>query len=119
MKFLSFLALVLLLFSGCLRLPDAPGSYSAVSVHDESILAAAEYAVTAQQAVMNDPAASVPVKLTLVQLQRARQQVVAGMNYKMRLKVKVDDTVKQAEAIVWHQAWRTPEPYQLMSWTWE
>lgn len=98
---------------------DAPGSYSAVSVHDENVLAAAECALTSQEAVMNEQSALPPVSLNLVQLQRARQQVVAGMNYKMRLKVKVDDTVKQAEAIVWYQAWRTPEPYQLMSWTWE
>jgi hypothetical protein len=116
----SLILLLFLLFSaGCLRLTDVAGSYATVSVRDENVIAAAEFAIVAQQAVMNDGTRAAPGQLTLLKIQRARQQVVAGMNYNLRLKVKVDDEVKQAQAIVWHQAWREPEPYQLTSWTWE
>jgi hypothetical protein len=30
----------------------------------------------------------------------------------------LDGREKQAEAIVWWQAWRNPDPYQLTSWKW-
>jgi hypothetical protein len=33
--------------------------------------------------------------------------------------VKLDDTEKEAEAVVWWQAWRKPDPYQLTSWIWK
>jgi hypothetical protein len=41
------------------------------------------------------------------------------MNYRLRLKVKVNGREKEGEAVVWWQAWRTPQPYQLTSWQWK
>jgi hypothetical protein len=32
--------------------------------------------------------------------------------------VKHDGVEKTADAVVWWQAWRKPDPYQLTSWTW-
>jgi hypothetical protein len=41
------------------------------------------------------------------------------MNYRLRIKVKLDGREKDAEAVVWWQAWKRPEPYQLTSWIWK
>ena len=60
-----------------------------------------------------------PAKLKLVKILNAEQQVVAGMNYRLKLSVQQGDEVKTAEALVWWQAWRKPDPYQLTSWTWK
>jgi hypothetical protein len=54
----------------------------------------------------------------LVRILGAEQQVVAGLNYRLQLRVTLDGEEKTAEALVWWQAWRKPEPYQLTSWTW-
>jgi len=39
------------------------------------------------------------------------------MNYKLTLEVLVDGKKQTAEALVWWQSWRQPDPYQLSSWT--
>ena len=95
-----------------------PGGYSKASVTDKEVAAAAAFAVAAQEKAMQDPKGGKPAKLELVKVVDAEQQVVAGMNYKLKLKVKVDGKEKQAEAVVWWQAWRKPDPYQLTSWKW-
>lgn len=113
------LPLILLMFSGCSLWRKAPGSYSSASVDSYQVIAAAEFAVAAQQAEMSDRAGESPVQMSLVKVLRAHHQVVAGKNYKLRLKVEVDGTVKRAEALVWYQSWRMPEPYELISWSWK
>ncbi|NLX27189.1 MAG: hypothetical protein GXY61_14725 [Lentisphaerae bacterium] len=45
--------------------------------------------------------------------------VVASMNYKLTLSVRVDGKAREAEAIVWWQAWRNPNPYILTAWEWK
>ena len=93
------------------------GGYSEASVTNTEVVAAAGFAVTAQTAEMRkgDPAAS----LTLVKILAASQQVVAGMNYRMDLKVKAGGVEREAEAIVWWQAWNRQTPYRLTSWAWK
>jgi hypothetical protein len=54
-----------------------------------------------------------------VRIVAAEHQVVAGMNYRLQLRVTLDSEEKTAEALVWWQVWRKPEPYQLTSWTWK
>jgi hypothetical protein len=94
------------------------GGYSKASVTEKEVVAAADFAIGAQQKVMQDPTGDKAGKLELVKILGAEQQVVAGMNYRLKLQVKVNGKEKQAEAIVWWQAWRTPDPYQLTSWKW-
>ena len=119
MKVLRLLPLLLLSLAGCQHPQNRPGGYSAVAASTSEVLTAAQFAVTAQEVVMKAEPGSEPVQLTLVQIQSAHQQVVAGTNYKMQLKVSVNGTVKQAEALVWYQSWRTPDPYQLTHWSWK
>lgn len=94
------------------------GGYAKASVSDKEVVEAANFAVKAQQAAMQNAKDGKPAKLELVKILDAEQQVVAGMNYRMKLKVKVDGKERQAEAVVWWQAWRKPDPYQLTTWKW-
>ena len=83
------------------------------------VVAAAAFAIKAQQNAMLEKKDLESPKLKLVTILQAEQQVVAGTNYRLKLKVKLNGKEKSAEAIVWWQAWRKPDPYQLTSWTWK
>lgn len=89
------------------------GSYSQVASNDELVVAAAEFAVAEQGKMQPN------TQLKLEKVSSAQQQVVAGMNYKLTLSVRVDGKVREAEAIVWWQAWRNPNPYILTAWEWK
>lgn len=94
------------------------GGYSQASVTNETVQAAAAAAITAQAKTLPAPKEGVATKLELVKILAAEQQVVAGMNYRLTLRVKLDGKEKTAEAVVWWQAWRQPDPYQLTTWKW-
>jgi len=96
-----------------------PGSYDTVPVTNQEVVAAAVFAVKAQGEAMQQAKDGKPSKLELVTILGAEQQVVAGMNYQLKLQVKQDGKEKMADAIVWWQAWRKPAPYQLTSWNWK
>lgn len=86
---------------------------------NKEVVAAAAFAITAQQnAIQGNKGAEAP-KLELAAILHAEQQVVAGMNFRLTLKVKQDGKENTAEALVWWQAWRKPDPYRLSSWTWK
>jgi uncharacterized cupredoxin-like copper-binding protein len=93
-----------------------PGAYAGAAVTNQEIVAAAQFAIAAQAKALQKDAPT--ARLELVTIQRAEQQVVAGMNYRLRLKVRHDGAEKEAEAVVWWQAWNRDEPYQLTDWTW-
>ncbi len=98
---------------------DAVGGYSVVASGDKGVIAAAEFAVTAQQKAMNGRDGAAPVELKLVELLDAQKQVVSGINYRIRLKVMHAGVEKQADAVVWWQAWRKQDPYKLTRWIWD
>lgn len=89
------------------------GGCEKASVTDSGVVAAADFATKAESKAMQPPG-----KLQLLKILEAEQQVVAGMNYRLVLRVKQDGKERTAEAVVWWQAWR-PAPYQLTSWTWK
>jgi hypothetical protein len=104
------------------------GGFAVVSTTKREVKSAAAFAVKAQQTALrkeavglDDPKAKpqpIP-RLALVRIVAAEHQVVAGMNYRLQLRVTLDGEEKTADALVWWQAWRKPEPYQLTSWTWK
>jgi hypothetical protein len=104
------------------------GGFAVVSTTEREVKSAAAFAVKAKQAALrkeavglDDPKAKpqpIP-RLALVRIVAAEHQVVAGMNYRLQLRVTLDGEEKTADALVWWQAWRKPEPYQLTSWTWK
>jgi transcription elongation GreA/GreB family factor len=85
-----------------------PGSYTAAAVSDENVIAAAEFAVSEESKKGN--------ALTLVSVDAAETQVVAGMNYRVRLTVKDAGNSRKAEAVVY----RNLEPnLSLTAWNWK
>lgn len=94
------------------------GGYASASVTDKQVVAAADFAVKAEAKAMQERKGALPATLTLVKVLSAQQQVVAGMNYRLRLKVRLSGKDKEADAVVWWQGWRVPEPYELTSWNW-
>lgn len=95
------------------------GAYSPVAVTNTEVVAAAEFAINAQEQHLQDERKTESTRLKMIKILSAQQQVVAGMNYRLILKVNIDGQEKEAEAVVWWQAWRKPDPYQLTSWTWK
>ena len=93
------------------------GGYYPSSPTNAEVVAAANFAIRAEQSSMQKNAPS--AELILVTIMSAQQQVVSGMNYRMNLKVKLNGTEKVAEAVVWWQAWNQQAPYKLTSWNWK
>ncbi|MFL6536902.1 MAG: cystatin domain-containing protein [Chthoniobacterales bacterium] len=82
--------------------PPIPGGFSAADVSDKQVIAAAEAAAGSKSA-------------TLVKILQARQQVVAGMNYQLVLRVRVDGSERDAEVAVYRNL---KDQYDVTSWRW-
>ncbi len=93
------------------------GGYAKAEVTKQEVLEAAKFAVQAQAKALQQDGKKVELKL--VKILAAEEQVVAGMNFRLKLQVLQDGKAKQAEAVVWWQAWRKPDPYQLTAWKWQ
>jgi hypothetical protein len=87
------------------------GGYSVASTTNNEVIAAAQFAVKAQALSVERGAA-----ISVVEILEARQQVVAGMNYRLRLKAKVDGTDKEADVVVWR---KLNGAHKLTSWAWK
>lgn len=111
---LATLAVVETLFANAV-----PGGFSKVPTTDRELVAAASFAVKAQGELMQKKKDSPPTKLKLIKVISAQQQVVAGMNYRMKLEVDLNGGNYEADVVVWWQAWRKPDPYRLTSWKWK
>ena len=94
------------------------GSFSDVPVTDKAVVDAAEFAVEAEAMKMSGETTSAQAKMELLEILNAQQQVVSGMKYRLKVAVNLDGKEIVAEAVVWWQAWREPNPYILTSWNW-
>jgi len=94
------------------------GGFSKASVTDKEVVAAAQFAITAQANAIQQPQGRPPTKLELLRVIAAEEQVVAGMNYRLLLSVNENGHRRTADAIVWSQPWNT-KPYELTSWKWK
>jgi hypothetical protein len=109
----------LLGFSGTVRGKALKaGGYSNASVTQKDVEEAAAFALTAKARELAKKKGQ-KSRLELVRVLAAQTQVVAGINYRLRLEVKVNGAAKEAEAVVWHQPWKKTAPWQLTSWKWE
>lgn len=72
------------------RRPPIVGGYKEVSPDDAGVVAAADFAVA-------EAAQKKELTIKLIAIQRAEQQVVAGINYKLCLKVEVSDKDSEAK----------------------
>ncbi len=98
--------------------PPRSGAYGSASTTSKEVVQAAEFAVAARQRMIRTAKGDSSARLRLIRIDAAEQQVVAGINYRLRLTVSLNGRQKAAQAEVWWQAWRTPDPYQLTGWTW-
>jgi hypothetical protein len=67
---------------------------------------------------MQEEKGAQPSTLILISILGARQQVVAGVDYELTLKVRLNGREREADAVVWSQARRVPDPHELTSWNW-
>ena len=81
------------------------GGFSPVAPTDADALAAAKFAVAKHDA-----------KLTFQAIEKAEHQVVAGMNYRMTVRVLDAGKARQATAVVWHKLGNAG--HELTSWKW-
>ena len=82
-----------------------PGGFASVGVTDEQALAAAKFAVAAHDA-----------KLAFQGIGKVQRQVVAGLNYRLTIKVADNGASRLAEAVVWRKLDGT---HELTSWKWQ
>ncbi len=108
-----------LLDDRCLAQEQLSGGWTLAAVSKPEVVAAANFAVAEQAKLMQKELEPASAKLRLVSILRAEEQVVSGMNYHLRLKVKLNGKRKKAEATVWWQAWNKEAPYKLTAWKWK
>lgn len=100
---LSVLAAALFLAVGSARTTaQVPGGYSPAPVNDPDVQAAAKFAISARDA-----------KLKLLGIEKAQQQVVAGQNFRLTLKVEDHGANRLVEAVVWR---KLDGKHELTSW---
>jgi predicted neuraminidase len=80
------------------------GGYSSAPANDAEVLAAAKSAIA-----LRDP------KLKLLSVEKAERQVVAGLNYRLRLNVNDAGAARAAEVVVWR---KLDGNYELTMWKW-
>ena len=108
---------IFLLLGGMgLALAAIPGGQEPVPVDDPAVVAAAEFAVSARQEWLRQQEGKEAAEVKLVKVLNARQQVVAGINYHLRMEVMVGKHPRLVDVVVWWQAWRQPDPYRMTSW---
>ena len=83
------------------------GGWSETEVDNPEVLKATKFAVAERSGDMN-------MVIELVEILNAEQQVVAGMNYLMTLKVKEDGEEKTVLAKVWR---KLDGEYELTEWS--
>jgi flavin-binding protein dodecin len=82
------------------------GGYKPTSVSGEEVVAAANFAVDKQSETTEG--------LTLDEVLKAESQVVQGMNFRLCLRVKLDDETQDVEVIVFQSL---QGEFTLRSWT--
>ncbi len=87
------------------------GSYTKAETDDSEVAAAANFAVKARQKALRKTDKDANVSLT--EITSASKQVVAGINYKMRLKVNINYKDQVVEVVVWK---KLSDEYELSSW---
>jgi hypothetical protein len=98
MRLQSQLTLLVLATAAALQIafaqpqPPIVGNFRTASTSDPEVKMAAQFALKAQKK---------SVKPTLLSIERAQKQLVAGMNYQMTLKLKSGGKIQRAQAVVY------------------
>lgn len=90
---------------------EACGGYTQAETDDSEVAAAANFAVIAIEKALRKTDKDTNVSLT--EILSASKQVVAGMNYKMLLKININYKDEVVEAVVWK---KLSDDYELTTW---
>jgi hypothetical protein len=113
--FLAMAAVWLLV--GCFGSQPMPGGYAKTSTQDPAIVSAAEFAVKAARQEMPG---ILTATLKLDRVLAAQQQVVAGLNYRLKLRVLTNSGAREVEAVVFEPIGcdEMRPASKLTSWKW-
>ncbi len=122
MRHLITSAITVVVLSGCMSnastaaapKPSIVGGYNSVSTTNAGVIAAANFAVSNEQQTLTQILQH-PLTIKLVSINEATQQVVAGMNYEMKLTVSIDGAEREAVVLV-YQGLGDQAKMELMSW---
>jgi hypothetical protein len=92
------------------------GAYSAASLISPDVSAAANFALAAENKILNK-ANNSDNAIQLISIDRASKQVVAGYNYKLEMTVNINGVGKKILAIV-YQGLSSNPTFSLTSWVW-
>jgi hypothetical protein len=103
----------LVLFGSLAVAQQITGGFGNANVKDPEVIAAAKYALETKNTALNR---SGNRAFTLLEIQKAQVQVVAGLNYRVCIRVKLGSILRIADALVYQNLQNT---YSLSSWTWD
>ena len=86
--------------------PPIVGNYREASTANREVISAAQFAVRKEMLKHN-------TRISIISIEHAETQVVAGTNYKLCLKVKRGDKIQTATAVVYQDL---KQRYTLSSW---
>jgi Aspartic acid proteinase inhibitor len=106
-----------LVFGGFVLLGSAlaqiAGGYGMADVKDPQVIAAAKFAVGAQNTKLKRTGSRA---YTLLEISKAEMQVVAGLNFHVCLKTKLGTGIRSADAVVYQDL---QQKLSLSSWEWK
>ena len=86
--------------------PPVVGGYQEASRAKPDVVSAAKFVIKEEKRKKG-------VRLSLISIERAETQVVAGINYKLCLKVKIKDRIQSVTTVVYRNL---RQKYSLSSW---
>ena len=86
--------------------PPIVGGFSGASKTDPEVLAAAAFAVKQERRKLGR-------RLSLISIEHAEVQVVAGLNYRVCMKVRIKGSIEEATAVVYKNL---KQKYSLSTW---
>jgi hypothetical protein len=94
-------------------LAQIAGGYGTADVKDPQVIAAAKFAVSVQNNKLNRTGSRA---YTLLEIDKAETQIVAGLNFHVCIKTKLGTNIRSAEAVVYQDLQQKPS---LSSWVWK
>ncbi len=111
MKKLLWLAVGIVFFGSVTA--QIAGGYGTADVKDPQVMAAAKFAVSAQNSKLKRTGSRA---YTLLEISRAEMQVVAGLNFHVCIKTKLGTSIRSSEAVVYQDL---QQKLSLTSWDWK
>jgi hypothetical protein len=113
MKKTVFLSLGIALLTTLAIAQQMTGGFSNADLKNPEVITAAKFALETKNSSMNRTGARA---YTLLEIEKAQVQVVAGLNYRVCIKIKLGSILRTADALVYKNL---QNQQSLSSWTWD